>query len=163
MKIIISTIIPIIILLFSSCDGGLSPRPESDKTFLNGKIKFVKGIENWPPEDSVIAIRAAAFKQMPDSNIINSILQGDAYFTGESLPLFVDSSGFRFEIINPPVELVYITIVWQYTDDIMSQRVVGVYSKSGNKNEHSSLILEKGQSYDIVIEVDFDDLPPMPF
>ena len=151
------------VMFIAACDGGLAPRPESEKSFLNGTIRFVKGIENWPPQDSVFGIRAAAFKEMPDSNIIQAILSGNAYFTGESLPMFTDSVNFSFEISDAPVKLVYIVAVWQNTTDILSQRVIGVYTISGNKSEHSELNIEKGDSYNINIDVDFDDLPPMPF
>ncbi|MBX3043567.1 MAG: hypothetical protein KIT33_03360 [Candidatus Kapabacteria bacterium] len=152
-----------ILFIVSSCDGGLAPRKESDKSVLNGKIKFVKGNDNWPPEDSVFAIRAAAFKEMPDSNIILAILGGNAYFTGESLPMYQDSINFTFDITEAPVNLVYIVAVWQYTPDILSQRVIGVYTETGDKTKASQLMIEKGNTYNIEIEVDFDDLPPMPF
>lgn len=152
-----------ILFLIISCDGGLEPPKESDKSFLNGTIRFVKGTENWPPQDSLFGIRAAAFKAMPDSNIIGAILSGDAYFTGSSLPFYQDSLNFSFDITDAPVNLVYIVAVWQYTDDILSQRVIGVYTTSGDKTQSSQLMIEKGQTYNITIDVDFDDLPPMPF
>jgi hypothetical protein len=151
------------VMFIASCDGGLKPRPEEDKSFLNGTIRFIKGVENWPPQDSVFGIRVAAFKEMPDSNIILAILSGNAYFTGESLPMFTDSVNFSLNIPDAPVKIVYIVAVWQYTIDILSQRVIGVYTISGDKKEHSELNIEKGESYDINIDVDFDDLPPMPF
>jgi hypothetical protein len=151
------------IIFLSSCDGGLAPTPASDKSFINGTIRYIKGVENWPPQDSVFAIRAAAFKTMPDSNIVLSILSGQAYFTGESLPMFTDSAKFSFEISEAPVNIVYIIVVWQFTTDILSQRVIGVYTISGNKTKNSELYIEKGNSYKINIDVDFDDLPPMPF
>lgn len=150
-------------IVISSCDGGLAPTPASEKSYLKGSIKFVKGIENWPSEDSIFAVRAAAFKTMPDSNIILSILSGQAYFTGESLPMFTDSANFSFEISDAPVNIVYIVVVMQFTSDILSQRVIGVYTTNGDKTKNSELFIEKGKSYDISIEVDFDDLPPMPF
>ncbi|MDT3741093.1 MAG: hypothetical protein RO257_16510 [Candidatus Kapabacteria bacterium] len=156
-------VILIIAFLIVSCDGGLSPKPETEKSILSGTIHFVKGIDNWPSEDTVFAIRVAAFKVMPDSNIIAAIISGNAYFTGESLPMFVDSANFKVEIKDAPVNIVYIVAVWQFTIDITSQRVIGVYTLSGNKKEHSELFIENGKSYDIDIDVDFDDLPPMPF
>ncbi len=151
------------IILLASCDGGLAPTPASEKSYIKGSIKFVKGIENWPSSDSVFAIRAAAFKTMPDSNIILSILSGQAYFTGESLPMFTYSTNFSFEISEAPINIVYIVVVWQFTSDILSQRVIGVYTTNGDKTKNSELYIEKGKSYDISIDVDFDDLPPMPF
>jgi hypothetical protein len=156
-------LILIISIVMISCDGGLSPKPFSDKSFLSGKIIFSKGTDNWPPQDSTYGIRVAAFKSMPDSNIILSIISGEAYFTSESLPMYQDSVGFKLEIPDAPVNLVYIVAVWQFSESITDQRVIGVYTISGNKNENSELYIEKGKSYSIEIDVDFDDLPPMPF
>lgn len=156
-------IIALLVILLTSCDGGLAPVPATEKSTLSGTIRFINGIGNWPPQDSVFAIRAAAFKEIPDSNIILSILSGNAYFTGESLPMFTDSVNFNFDISEAPVNLKYIVAVWQYTSDIMSQRVIGVYTLSGDKTQNSELLIEKGKSYNINIDVDFDDLPPMPF
>ncbi len=163
MKIIKYACILILLILFSSCDGGLEPLSKDKRSYLNIGIKYINGKNNWPPKDSVIAIRAVAFKKFPDSSIIIDVLQGNAYFTFESLPLFVDSASTTFEILDAPVKLYYIAIVQQYDSLITSQRVIGVYSKSGNKNEFSDLYIEQGKNYNILIEVDFDNLPPMPF
>lgn len=161
MKIKLLSIILFLILI--SCDGGLAPRPIENKTFLEGTINFVKGISNWPPLDSIYGIRVAAFKSMPDSNIILSIINGEAYFTPETLGSYKDSLHFQIEITDAPVEIVYIVAVQQYTSEITSQKVIGVYSITGDKTKNSSLMIEKGKTYNINIDVDFDDLPPMPF
>ncbi len=152
-------IIILIAFLAFACDGGLSPRDPDAKSFLKGKIVFL----NHLPTDSVKAIRAAAFKKIPDSSIINDVLAGNAYFNFESLSLGQDTVDFSFEIVDAPVKLFYIAAVMQYDTSLFSQRVVGVYTESGDKNKHSSLTIERGRTYNIKIEVDYNNLPPNQF
>lgn len=152
-----------IMILLQACDSGLAPKPIEEKTFLNGTLHFIKGVDNWPPADSLFGIRVAAFKSMPDENIIQSIISGEAYFTPESLGKNADTLNFSIEISDAPVNLVYIVAVQQYELDITSQRVIGVYTTTGDKTKNSELTVEKGKIYDIDIDIDFDDLPPMPF
>lgn len=151
------------IILLSSCDGGLEPISVEQKSQLDITLKFVDAGNNWPPKDSILGLRIAAFKKMPDSSIINDIIAGNAYFTLNSLPLFVDSAGTRFEITDAPVDLVYIAAVQQFDSLITSQRVVGIYTISGDKTKPTALKIEKGKNYSINIDIDFNNLPPMPF
>lgn len=156
-------LISIFIILLSSCDGGLEPLGVEQKSILDVSLKFVDSDKNWPPQDSILALRVAAFKKMPDSSIINDIIAGNAYFDFTSLPLFVDSAGTRFEITDAPVDLVYIAAVQQFDSLITSQRVVGIYTVTGDKTKPSQLKVEKGKNYSINIDIDFNNLPPMPF
>lgn len=147
-----------------SCDGGLAPKPESEKSYLNVTLRFVNGIADWPHEDSILAVRVVAFKKFPDSTgIFADILSGNAYFTLASLPLFVDSSRFAFEITDSPTDLVYIAAIQQFDTLITSQRVIGLYNISDEKHKPSTIRIEPGKHYDITIDIDFKDLPPMPF
>ena len=148
-----------IAFLLFACDGGLAPRDPEAKSFLNGKIIFL----NKSTPDSIVAIRAAAFKKIPDSSIINDVLSGNAYFNFESLPLDKDTVEFSFEVVDAPVKLHYIAAVMQYDTSLFSQKVVGVYTETGDKNKYSSLTIERGRTYNIQIEVDFKNLPPNPF
>lgn len=154
-------ILIIALLSFASCDGGLEP--PRDKSFLKGKIIFAGGANNWPAVDSIFGVRVAAFRSMPNENILNDIINGNAYFTLESLPMFVDTAEFEIEIDDAPVDLVYIVAVIQNALPLTAQIVGGVYNTSGDFNQPAVLNIEKGRTYDIEIEVDFDDLPPMPF
>jgi len=146
-----------------SCDGGLEPLASDQKSFLEVKLNFVNGKDNWPPKDSLYAIRVAAFKKFPDSSIINDIVAGNAYFTFETLPLEVDTSSANFEISPTPVNLVYIAAVQQYDSLITSQRVIGIYTITGDNTKYSNLQIERGKKYSVNINIDFDNLPPMPF
>jgi len=146
------------------CDEGLAPKKAIEKSFLTGTLIFVGGKSEWPV-DSIMAVRVAAFINYPFTDslgIIREILNGNAYLTMESLPLFVDSSNFSIEITNPPVLLKYIGVARQLDSNISSQQVIGVYTETGDKTMPSSLIIEVGKSYDIRIEVDFKNLPPQP-
>ncbi|MBI5326178.1 MAG: hypothetical protein HZB41_13065 [Ignavibacteriae bacterium] len=161
-KILIISIL--IFLIFAGCDEGLAPRKVTEKSFLTGTIVYVGGIDSWP-KDSMTAVRVASFINYPFTDslgIIKEILSGNAYFTVESLPLFVDSTNFSIEITNPPVLLKYIVVARQLDSNIASQQVIGVYTLSDDKTEPSTLLIEEGKSYKIKIEVDFKNLPPQP-
>ncbi|HPI19007.1 MAG TPA: hypothetical protein PKY56_01420 [Candidatus Kapabacteria bacterium] len=156
----------IIILFFSfliACNEGLAPSEKEQKTSINGIVHYINGKNNWPPTDSCFAVRIVAFKNYPPQNIIQELTEENAYFTLNSLPLFVDSSDFSLEIKNAPVELKYIVAALQYTKDLTSQKVIGVWSLNENKFEPSSIVIERGKSYSININVDFSELPPQPF
>lgn len=153
-----------LIFLFASCQEGLEPPPAEQKSFIAGKITFAGGSENWPQEDSVHAVRVVAFKDYPPKDIMTELLTGNAYFTMESLPLFVDTASFSLEIPDTPVVFEYIAVALQYTEQITSQLAIGVYTVTGDKSEPSPVELQTGERRnDIDIEVDFDDLPPQPF
>ena len=146
------------------CDEGLAPKKVTEKSFLTGTIVYVGGKDAWPT-DSVIAVRVASFINYPFTDslgIINEILNGNAYFTVESLPLFVDSTNFSIEITKPPVLLKYIAVARQLDSNIASQQVIGVYTLSGDKTKPSTLLIEEGKTYNIRIEVDYKNLPPQP-
>jgi hypothetical protein len=156
-------VILFVVFFAFSCDGGLEPLPFNQKTILNGTIHYIKGKDHWPPKDSLLAIRVVAFKKLPDSSIIGEIIVGNAYFTPESLPVNVDSSYFGFEIKDAPVNLMYIAVVQQTDSIITSQKVIGIYTVTGDKTKPTQLAVEKGKNPYINIDVDFDNLPPMPF
>jgi hypothetical protein len=150
--------------LFGGCNEGLAPKQASQKSYLNGTLIFKGGKDPWP-QDSVIAVRVAAFKNYPfsgSSGIMQEILNGNAYFTPESLPLFVDSASFSIEITSPPVLLKYIGAALQLDSNILDQRVIGVYTESGDNTHPSTIFVEEGKTYDIRIMIDFNKLPPQP-
>lgn len=155
-----------LLILLVACDGGLNPETSkniSTRALLTGKINFINGKDGWPPPDSVYAIRVVAFKNYPPGDIIQEILTGNAFFTFNSLPFFVDSAFFSIEIQSAPVELRYIVVAQQYSDTITAQRAIGVYTESGDKSKPSPVKLFGGDSIFIEIEVDFNNLPPQPF
>jgi hypothetical protein len=163
MNKITSIILFFIFLFFISCDGGLKP-PE--RSFIKGKIIYLGGKENWPPQDSVFGVRVFAFKKLPKdtSDILQEILGGNAVFDYQSLPLFVDSTDFYLEMPETPIDLEYIAVALQYASAPTSQKVISVYSESGNPAAYSGISLKSGESREnIRFLVDFNNLPPQPF
>jgi hypothetical protein len=150
------TLIIIIFGLLVSCDGGLEPKPQS---FLTGQILF-SSQETWPPKDSLIDLRLVALKNFPPSDIVTEVVSGNAYFS-ETLPFYMDSVSFQIEISDAPVELKYIGVAQNY-GEILDWRVVGVYSADSSA-EHSSVFISTGETKEIVIYVDFNNIPEQPF
>lgn len=157
------------LLIFTSCNGGLEPNNTHSpigKTYLTGIITYKGGKANWKfAQDSVVAIRVVAFKHYPDSSgILKDILTGNAFFTPTSLAFNVDSSLYSIEIPELPVEIVYIGVAQQYGADLTKQqRVIGVYSITGDNTKPSSIIIERDKLNRADIIVDFENLPPQPF
>jgi len=155
----------LIVLLLStilSCNGGLEPPPPVAKAYIGGLITYLNGKNDWPPQDSVVDIRVAAFKVYPPKDIITEITAGNAYFTS-SLKKFVDSDSFNLEILNPPEEIKYLVVAQQY-GSLFQWRAIGVWTLSGDVTKPSSIFVEPGKSYlNLDINVDFNNLPPQPF
>ncbi|MDQ1264922.1 MAG: hypothetical protein QG635_71 [Bacteroidota bacterium] len=163
----ISITLLIIALMLIGCDGGLSPSEPVEgvtgKSYLNGTLHFIGGKDSWPPVDSIFALRVVAFKQYPPGNIIDEIINNRAYFNIESLELFVDSVNFSLVIADAPVELKYIAVAWQYKDTITYQKAAGVFASFNDRENPTPLSIKPGKSYNISIDVDFNNLPPQPF
>lgn len=152
----------LLIAIIVSCDGGLKPEPES-RSYLTGNVIFTNSIEDWVPADSLYDLRVVAFKNFPPENVILEVLGGQAYFTQDSLEYYVENVSFKLEIPDAPVELKYIAVAQQYDSVLTAWRAVGVYNTSGDNAEHSSIFIEKGETKEISITVDFTNLPPQPF
>ncbi len=158
-----------IIIGLASCNAGLEPNNSHSpigKTYLSGTVTYKGGKDNWKfAKDSIVAIRVVAFKNLPDSSgILNDILAGNAFFTPESLPFFVDSSSYSIEITTLPVDIRYIGVAQQYGIDLTKkQRVIGIYTLSGDNTKPSSITVEKNKINRADIFVDFENLPPQPF
>lgn len=152
-----------ILLLAASCDKGLAPVEEGE-AFLSGKIIYTAGKEGWPQADSVHGIRIVAFREFPSSDIINEVVGGNAVFQLGSLPFFEDSTEFRIRVEKAPVTFKYIVVAHQYKDSITSQRVVSVYNLENDPSAPpSSLHLKAGDTSDIRLYVDWNNIPPQPF
>jgi hypothetical protein len=150
----------LIVTIFSSCDHGLKPPESITPGILKGKVNFINA---WPEQDSVFGIRAGAFKSLPSENLIQEVIDGNAYFNLETLGYNIDSANFQFIIEDLPVELKYIIIAWQFESDLSMQRVVGVYNLNKDKKNPASVLINKGETVNIEIEVDWNEFPPQPF
>lgn len=154
--IIIAFLIPIL----QSC-GGLEPIPAEQKTLIKGTINFVDDNENWPPQDSIFDMRVIAFKNYPPADLIGDIINGLAYYTNDSLPLYQKSVDFQIEITDPPQTLEYIVVAYQY-GSIMEWKAAGVFSLDNDPRKPTAIATERGKQYSILINVDFKHLPPQP-
>ncbi len=153
------------LIVFSSCDEGLSPSGEKGKTIVRWTINYIGGEESW--RDSVYKeIRAVAFKIVPDSNtnIVQEILEEKAYISNDSLPAYVGNTVYEMEIPETPLELRYLAVVKRYGENFFADwRVIGIYAEDKEQTKPKSLIVTEGRTYDIEINVNLHDLPPQPF
>lgn len=146
-------------MLFASCDGGLDPTQTQEVTgYIKGTLHFKN---NWPPADSVKDIRVVAFKNYPPVGILEEVLGGSAFYTMESLPFFLDSTGFTIEIPEPPMTVKYLVVAQQY-GGLMDWRAIGVLN-SGDMTKPTEFTINKGEKKYYDIYVDFENLPPQPF
>lgn len=151
----------IVTFIVLSCSEGLQVEIFED-SYLRGKIIYKGGADSWP--DSVVAIRVGAFKTDDPSSFQDELINGNVYVDFNSLPIRVDSTSFELLITDPPVELKYIAVALQENTNILNQKIVGIYTITGDNTKPSMIMIDKGKSVEnIIIEVDFENLPPQPF
>ena len=155
------------LIILTQCGQGLDPIDPSHlqgTARITGIINFKGGKGAWPPaSDSVNQIRVACFKKYPPDNIIQTITSGDAYFMQASTLLNVDTANFSIDIPDVPIEIKYIVVAEQYSSSILNWRAVGVYTITGDMNNPTSIYVQPGQTYQIILNVDFKNLPITPF
>lgn len=150
----------LLVSLWGGCTGGLDPTQLPREALLRGTVIF-RG--RWPPADSVLDLRVVAFQHYPPRNVFEEVLSGQAVFSKEALPFFVERAPYELTVEQPPVMFRYIIVAQRYGPDLFQHwRVVGVYGRDGAQLD--SLWVEPGEVYPGVdILVDFDHLPPQPF
>ena len=152
----------VMVMFIAGCDQGLAPSEGPGLTpGMGGIITFRN---SWPPSDSVLDLRVAAFRIYPPENILAEILQGRAVFSDE---LAYDSNEQSYVIENEALNGVfeYVVVAQRYGPKLESDwRVVGVYTLTGDHSIPSIVDLQEGKFVSGVnISVDFNDLPPQPF
>lgn len=153
-----------ILLILVSCNSGLEPPVAiTDNTpSISGKIVYTNGTNNWPPIDSVKSLRIFFFKEFPDtSNILNDITKGNLIFSDSSLPYNVSQTNFKQILKETPITFKYIAVGQNYGSPF-EWRVVGLYSDD-NIIPKSITIAKDSSIKNIIINVDFKNLPPQPF
>ncbi len=155
--------------LLVSCNEGLEPAfvsstQQTGSAYIKGTLIIKNGISGWnDSKDSVYAVRVAAFVDNPPSNIVQSLLSGTAYLSSDSIELFTDSSTFIVEIPDPPKTIRYLGAALQYKkNDIFAQRVIGLYTPSGDVNLPGIVELKPRDTAIVRIMIDFANLPPQP-
>jgi hypothetical protein len=157
-------LISIFLLMISACNHGLSPKENESSQLaqISGAIFY----QNWPA-DSLFDLRLVVFEHYPPENILNEVLLGRATVypdLGElPLPFYVDTTFFWLEI--DPGTYEYIAVAQQYGPEITSDwRAVGQYNTIPGDSLPTPITVNSGELLDnIIIYVDFDDLPPQPF
>lgn len=149
----------------SSCGGGLDPASVPLSATMSGVIHYVGTSSSFPPKDSVRFLTVVAFREIPrDTNVLLTVLRGEAYFLSETLPYGVDSSTFSLEISKVPDTLHYIAVAQQYGANINSDwRVVGIYSVTNDYTPTTVMVVGGQRKNNINISVDFSKIPPQPF
>jgi len=155
--------------IFISCQEGLKPEAYEEiptTSALAGVVEFLGGKEKFPDSSKVFGVHVAAFKKFPkdSSGILPEILKGNVYVNLTSYSYPADSIEFSIDIKDAPVNLEYIVVSMQTVKDtVNSQRVIGVYTLSGDNTQPSQLMIDRAKKYFIRIKVDWDNLPPQPF
>jgi hypothetical protein len=144
-----------------SCNESLTPDDKIEgAASFSGTIYFEDDSISWPDTTEMFGIRVGAFKTSDPSSLIGEVIDGNAYFTFQSLGTYQNSINYTINVGDAPVQLEYIVVAWQFQDSITAQRVAAVYGGE----QQQSLILNPGDSLTgINFNVDFDNLPPQPF
>jgi len=162
-----------LVLLFlgltASCDEGLTPPPEV-RPGIAGTIQFVPG-SPWPPADSLWGLWLFASLEYPldSARIITGVLiEPRTIFLypsiGESLPFFVDSIQFRFDL--SPGVYPYVGVIQQHSPELATSsfRVVGMLEDSTAPGLPRSIQVLSGSVVpSLRVDVDFAAPPPQPF
>jgi hypothetical protein len=158
----------LVLLSFSACDEGIAPRPAEvlESGFFGGLITF----HNWPSADSLRDLRLVAFRRFPlAGNIAAEVIAGGAvaYPSGfdstNHLPFMVDS--VRYTIALGTGAWAYVAVAQRFGSNIYADwRAVGQYDLDTILTVPSPVIVQpRDTTYDININVDFDNPPPPPF
>jgi hypothetical protein len=162
------TLLTIVLSLqFLSCESGLEPI-SSTATYMRGTISYTGDSTTFPRKDSLLDLRVVAFREIPrDTNVLLTILSGNAVFTSQSL---LDLTSYNLDIVIPDslanngVTYKYICVAQRYGANINSDwRVVSIYSTTGN-NEPASINFKRGtQRSNVNFTIDWRKIPPQPF
>lgn len=149
-------------IFIHSCESEL--RPPSLPAFVKGKITYKGGKDSWPDSSKALALRVGLFKTDDPDSFFDAVLNGEVYFNFFSFPLFVDEYEYTIQVNDTPIELKYLVVALQYSDSLEHQKVLSVYTETGDFNQPSSIYLKSGATFtNIDFIVDFDNLPKQPF
>ncbi len=156
-----------LVIILISCNTGLEPPAIiTDMTpSISGKIIFTNGLNNWPSSDSLkgLGIRIFFFKEFPDTaSILNDLSSGNMILSDSSLPFYISQVNFKQILKNTPVTFKYIAVGQNYSSSLLDWRVIGLYSDD-NKTPKPITIAKDSSVKNIIINVDFKNLPPQPF
>ena len=146
------------IAALSGCDNGLQPPTIEEEVQPTGAIEgTITYSGEWPSEDSLRQAYFVPLDFIPDSAsaIVSRFIAGNL-ITSEQLERYVDSDTF-FVGELPNGAYIYNAIANQFGPNIFSDwHALGVYT------ENDGVIIVQGDTTEISIHVDFDNLPPFP-
>ncbi|MBM4168322.1 MAG: hypothetical protein FJ215_04105 [Ignavibacteria bacterium] len=160
----IFSILPLVFLV--ACDPGLT-LPEETQPGIAGTIVFQGP---WPPADSLHDLRVIASPIFPidttKTNLMFLVLQGIIQVypaLGESgLPYDVSAIDYEFRL--PRGEYKYVAVFQQYASSLVAWRPVGVYTAGKAGFTPVAIRIDGNEMLrGISINVDFRNLPPLPF
>lgn len=166
-RILLTLLILVQCLHYTSCNSGLEPI-SATQTYMRGSITYVSDSTTFPKADSLRDLRVVAFKEIPrDTNVLLTILSGNAIFTSQSL---LDSSSYKLDVpiqdslATNGITYKYICVAQQFGSNLNSDwRVVSIYSTTGN-NVPASINFKRGtQRNDVNFTIDWRNIPPQPF
>jgi hypothetical protein len=154
----------LLLIMISGCDHGLAPTEiETDDAAsgISGTITYL----NWPPADSIKNLKIIVFKKYPPDNIFEEVTTGRAVVYpadfSQSLPQFVDSTGYTFPV--DPGVYEYVVVAQQY-GGLFDWRAVGQYDTTPEDSLPTAITVSTNLILDnIDIHVDFNRLPIQPF
>lgn len=151
-------ILSAVIMFLAGCDSGLQPPPVEGEVASKGAISgTVTYTGEWPPDDELRQLFFVPLTFVPSgaSEIVTEFISGNL-IASESLETNVDSDTFFVDEL-PNGVYVYNGIANQFGSRVFSDwRVLGLYS------DNDGIIIIEGDTVEISIEVDFDNLPPFP-
>lgn len=135
-----------------ACDGGLSPMEEVDP--IGQIIVNISYSGDWPDSEDLHDLRFIAFRFMPQTP--SDFTRITEMVISPRLEYFVDEQTVTLQNVRNGV-FYYNAIGWQYGDDIFQDwRPAGIYTENDGMFEIS------GNTVEIHVSVDFDDLPVFP-
>lgn len=138
-------------LLILSCNKGLEPEEVEPEGTLIVNILYAS---DWPPQEEFFDFRFVAFKFQPETEA--DFLRINEMLISNPLDYGVESQTLTLE--NVQNQKFYMgAIAWQYGSNIFADwRAAGLYT-TGN----GQFTIE-GNTVEITITVDFNDLPDFP-
>lgn len=135
-----------------SCEGGLQPHQVEPNPIgvISGSVHYTG---EWPPSSELKDLRFAPFNTVPQSTT-DFLADFQNLRFSDRLNFNVESDTFLVDDV-PNGVYVYNVIAQQY-GGLIDWRPVGVYK------ENDGIIIIRGDTVHITIDVDFDNLPPFP-
>jgi hypothetical protein len=148
------TLLPVVLLslwFFSGCNQGLAPDTSASEGTLI--VNLIYNSE-WPPQDQIFEFRFVAFKFKPATTF--DFLRINEMVISDVLEYGVDRQQIIFEEV--PNQRFYAgAIAWQFGPSLLTDwRAAAVYAEGNGEFEID------GNTVEITIEVDFNNLPDFP-